>query len=129
MLMVVRATMMEGGCRDAIASGGEAEVGSRTYSIGGAVFIALASVRITQQQGSFSDAQSTVASPAYLQEASWSCLHVRQGSSVFTHQSSETIFAVVYVIDESSKRVSRSLLRWTAVVDAATGGGCDVEEW
>jgi hypothetical protein len=54
---------------------------------------------------------------------------VRQGSSVFTHQSSETIFAAVYVIDESSKRVSRSLLRWTGVVDAATGGGCDVEEW
>jgi len=54
-------------------------------------------------------------------EASWSYLHAQQGSSVFTHQSSETIFAVMYVFDETSRRVSRSLLRWTGVVDAATG--------
>lgn len=40
---------MEGGRRGAIASGGEAEVGSSTYSIDGAVFIVLASVRVVRQ--------------------------------------------------------------------------------
>jgi predicted small secreted protein len=48
---------------------------------------------------------------------------------VGTHQSSETIFAVVYVFDGSSGRASRSLLRWTVVVDAETGAVVDVEEW
>lgn len=41
--------VMEGGRRGAIASGGEAEVGSRTYSIDGAAFIVLASVRVVRQ--------------------------------------------------------------------------------
>lgn len=60
-----------------------------------------------------------MAGPAYLEEASWSCLKTRQGSSVATHQSSETIFAVWRVLDASPRVGSRYRLRWAKVVDAA----------